>query len=48
MARFRASREKKVRLRSRARIHRCTMSTPDSTFALSRGLRGRAGKTDVP
>ena len=31
----------KRRLRSRARIQRSTTNTPTSTFALSRGFRGR-------
>jgi hypothetical protein len=34
-------------LRSLARIQRCAMRTPLSTFALSRGLSGRAGKIVV-
>ncbi len=42
-----AAREKKVRFLRRARIQRCTTWTPTSTFALSRGLRGRAGITAV-
>src|SRR5258705_6601744 len=40
IASFSAARLKNLRLRSRARIHRCAMSTPASTFALSRGLPG--------
>jgi hypothetical protein len=43
MRSFRASSEKKVSCRSRARIHRCTTWTATSTFALSRGRCGRAG-----
>jgi hypothetical protein len=43
-----AAREKKVWLRVFARTHRWTRSTPPSTFALSRGLFGRAGKIVVP
>ena len=38
----------KRRWRSRARIQRSTSSTPASTLALSRGLRGRAGSTAQP
>jgi len=38
----------KVRLRNAARIQRSTTSTPTSTLALSRGLRGRVGMTTVP
>ena len=48
MRAFSASSEKKVSLRSRARIHRCAICTPTSTFALSRGLYGRAGTIAVP
>jgi hypothetical protein len=44
---FNSASEKKRRLRSRARIQRSTTSTPTSTFALSRGLRGRAGRIAV-
>ena len=43
MAALRSSRLKKVRLRRHARIQRCATSTAVSTFALSRGLPGRAG-----
>jgi hypothetical protein len=42
-----SSSEKHVMLRSLARIQRCAISTPPSTFALSRGLIGRAGKIVV-
>jgi hypothetical protein len=35
-------------LRSRAKIHRCTVRTAASTLALSRGLRGRAGIMVMP
>ena len=37
-----------ARLRRRARIQRSTTCTPASTFALSRGRRGRAGRIAVP
>jgi hypothetical protein len=43
-----SSSEKKVCLRRRARIQRWTTRTATSTFALSRGLRGRAGTIAVP
>ena len=39
---------KKRWLRRRARIQRSTTCTPTSTFALSRGRRGRAGRIAVP
>jgi hypothetical protein len=47
IAAFSSSRLKKRRLRRQARIHRCAINTPPSTFALSFGLRGRAGTTAV-
>ena len=47
MCSFISSIEKQVMLRSRARIQRCAISTPPSTFALSRGLIGSAGKIVV-
>ena len=43
-----SARLKKVSLRKRARIQRCATNTPTSTFALSLGLRGRAGITTAP
>jgi hypothetical protein len=43
IAMFRSSSVKKVRLRRHARIQRYATSTAPSTFALSRGLPGRAG-----
>jgi hypothetical protein len=48
MAAFSSAREKNRAFRSRARIHRSAISTDCSTFALSRGLPGRAGSTAVP
>jgi hypothetical protein len=50
MRAFIAAGEWKTSLRIRATTHRraiCT-PTPTSTFALSRGRRGRAGRTVVP
>lgn len=47
IAMLRASSEKKVMLRKRAKIQRWAIRTPPSTFALSFGLRGRAGMTAV-
>lgn len=44
---FISSSEKHVMLRRRARIQRWAISIPPSTFALSRGLIGRAGKIVV-
>lgn len=41
MALFNSASEKKVRLRSRANIHRSTISTAFSTFAWSRGFLTR-------
>src|SRR5690606_25247055 len=43
-----ASSEKKVWLRSLARIQRWTTRAPASTLALSRGWAGRAGTIAVP
>jgi hypothetical protein len=43
-----SAREKNVRWRRRARIHRSTNRTPASALALSRGLRTRAGTTATP
>lgn len=40
--------EKKRRLRNLASTKRWTICTATSTFALSRGLRGRVGKIAVP
>jgi hypothetical protein len=48
IARFASARLKNRRLRSAARIQRSASRTPCSTFALSRGLCGRAGMTAVP
>ena len=48
IATFNSASEKKRMLRSRAKIHRSTISTAVSTFALSRGLRGRVGMMVVP
>ena len=42
-AAFASPREKNLRSRSRAMIHRSAISTPDSALALSRGLYARAG-----
>jgi hypothetical protein len=43
-----SAKEKNRRFRSRARIQRCATCTATSTFALSRGLRTRAGRIAVP
>ncbi len=43
-----AASEKKVSCRRRARIQRCATCTATSTFALSRGLAGLAGRITVP
>jgi hypothetical protein len=43
-----SARENKRQLRSRARIQRSANSTPASTLALSRGLRGRVGMIATP
>ena len=45
---FSAASVKKVSWRSRARIQRSATCTATSTFALSRGLAGRAGTMAVP
>jgi hypothetical protein len=45
---FNSLSEKKRRFLRRANIQRSTTSTPTSTFALSRGRRGRAGRIAVP
>ena len=48
MARLASCRDRKIRLRSLARIQRSTTCTPTSTLALSLGLRTRAGMTAEP
>ena len=48
MARFSSAKVWNVYLRKAASIHRSTISTPASTFALSRGFRTRAGMITVP
>jgi hypothetical protein len=48
IAPFSSASEKKRALRNRARIQRSASSTDCSTFALSRGLPGRAGRMVVP
>ena len=48
MAAFKSPMLWKVRLRKAERIQRSARRTPTSTFALSRGLYGRAGMTAVP
>ena len=45
---FSSSRLKKRWFRRRARIQRCTTSTPPSAFALSFGFLGRAGMIAQP
>jgi hypothetical protein len=47
MALLSSTRLKKVRLRSRAKIHRCAISTPTSTLALPFGFLGGAGMTTM-
>jgi hypothetical protein len=48
IASFNSARLKNWRLRSTASTQRSASKTPCSTFALSRGLRGRAGTTATP
>jgi transposase len=48
VATFSSANEKNRCFRNRANIQRCATWTATSTFALSRGLRGRAGKIAVP
>ena len=48
MASFNSPKLWNRRLRRRPRIQRSMISTPTSTLALSRGLRGLAGSTPVP